>query len=118
MAAARIAVDEGMLPAKVSGDLNILLNNFKRWNSDFLDNAKDHTKVAETILDESGYTEMWLLEKSADAPGRLENLKELIKALGEFENIQGFLEHISLVMENITNTSEETITHMTMHADK
>ena len=90
MAAARIAVDDRMLPQKVSGDLDGLLNNFKRWNVDFLNGLKQHTEVAEAILDESGYTEMWQLEKSPDAPGRLENLKELIKAMGEFENIQGF----------------------------
>ena len=118
MAAARIAVDEGMLPPKVSVDLEILLNNFKRWNLDFLDDAKDHTKVAENILDESGYTEMWLLEKSADAPGRLENLKELIKALGEFENIQGFLEHISLIMEMESDNNIPKVSIMTLHAAK
>jgi DNA helicase-2/ATP-dependent DNA helicase PcrA len=118
MAAARIAVDRSMLPAKVSGDLDILLNNFKRWNSYFLDDTKDHTKVAETILDESGYTEMWLIEKSADAPGRLENLKELIKALSEFENIQGFLEHISLIMEMESDSNIPKVSIMTLHAAK
>ena len=118
MAAARIAVDDGMLPQKVSSDLDGLLNNFKRWNVDFLNGLKQHTEVAEAILDESGYTEMWQLEKSPDAPGRLENLKELIKAMGEFENIQGFLEHISLIMEMESDKNVPKVSIMTLHAAK
>ena len=51
------------------------------------------------MLDESGYTEMWQKDRSADAAGRLENLKELVRSMEEFENLQGFLEHISLVMD-------------------
>ena len=59
-----------------------------------------HNELAEIILDESGYTEMWQKDRSADAAGRLENLKELVRSMEEFENLQGFLEHISLVMDN------------------
>ena len=118
MAAARIAIDEGRLSAKVSGDLDMLLDDFKRWNSDFLDETKKHTEIAERILDESGYTEMWQSEKSPDAPGRLENLKELIKALGEFDNMQGFLEHISLIMEMESDNNIPKISIMTLHAAK
>ena len=58
-----------------------------------------HTELAEIVLDESGYTEMWQKDRSADAAGRLENLKELVRSMEEFENLQGFLEHISLVMD-------------------
>ncbi len=118
MAAARIAIDEGRLSAKVSGDLDMLLDDFKRWNSDFLDETKKHTEIAERILDESGYTEMLQSEKSPDAPGRLENLKELIKALGEFDNMQGFLEHISLIMEMESDNNIPKISIMTLHAAK
>ena len=57
-----------------------------------------HFSLAGKILDESGYTEMLQNDNSPSAPGRLENLKELVKALEEFENIHGFLEHISLMM--------------------
>ncbi len=57
-------------------------------------------ELAEIILDESGYTAMWQNDKTPEAPGRLENLKELVKALEEFENLQGFLEHVSLIMDN------------------
>jgi DNA helicase-2/ATP-dependent DNA helicase PcrA len=57
------------------------------------------------ILDESGYTEHVAERQDAEAPGRLENLKELVKALEEFENLQGFLEHVSLVMDNERRTT-------------
>jgi len=58
-----------------------------------------HTELAEIVLDESGYTEMWQKDRSADAAGRLENLKELVRSMQDFENLGGFLEHISLVMD-------------------
>ena len=58
-----------------------------------------HTELAEIILDESGYTDMWQADRSADAPGRLENLKELVRSMEEFETLAGFLEHVSLVMD-------------------
>ena len=57
--------------------------------------AHSHIELAEIILDESGYTEMWQNDKTPEAPGRLENLKELVKALEQFENLQGFLEHVA-----------------------
>ncbi|MHA1108757.1 MAG: 3'-5' exonuclease [Alphaproteobacteria bacterium] len=75
-------------------------------------------ELAETVLDESGYTDMWQRDKSPDAPGRLENLKELISALEEFENLGGFLEHVSLVMEAGGNDSGDMATLMTLHAAK
>ena len=58
-----------------------------------------HTELAEMILEESGYTEMWQMDRSAEAPGRLENLKELVNNMGEYESLAGFLEHVSLVMD-------------------
>ena len=66
-----------------------------------------HFEVAETILDECGYTEMWQDDKSADAPGRLENLKELVRSMEEFETITGFLEHVSLVMERDAGEAQD-----------
>ena len=78
----------------------------------------DHIRLAETILEESGYTEMWQNDKTPEAPGRLDNLKELIKALEQFDNLQGFLEHVSLIMDNDTEGAEEKVTIMTLHAAK
>ncbi len=92
----------------------------KRWlverELSFLDG--DHVRLAETILEDSGYTEMWQNDKTPEAPGRLENLKELVKALESFENLQGFLEHVSLIMDNDSEDAEEKITIMTLHAAK
>jgi len=77
-----------------------------------------HIELAETILDESGYTAHWQNDKTPEAPGRLENLKELIKALESFENLQGFLEHVSLIMDNDSDDTDPKVTLMTLHAAK
>jgi DNA helicase-2/ATP-dependent DNA helicase PcrA len=77
-----------------------------------------HIELAEVILDESGYTAHWQNDKTPEAPGRLENLKELIKALESFENLQGFLEHVSLIMDNEQEDAEPKVTLMTLHAAK
>ena len=78
----------------------------------------DHVLLAELILDGSGYTEMWQNDKTPEAPGRLENLKELVKALDSFENIQGFLEHVALIMDNEQETDGAKVSIMTLHGAK
>ena len=70
------------------------------------------------VLDESGYTRMWQTERSPDAAGRLENLKELVVAMAEFENLGGFLEHVSLVMDNAANSAGDMVNLMTLHSAK
>ncbi|MEX3014830.1 ATP-dependent helicase [Gymnodinialimonas hymeniacidonis] len=77
-----------------------------------------HIELAEIILDESGYTAHWQNDKTPEAPGRLENLKELVKALESFDNLQGFLEHVSLIMDNESDDREPKVTIMTLHAAK
>ena len=77
-----------------------------------------HTELAEIVLDESGYTEMWQNDKSADAAGRLENLKELVRSMQDFENLAGFLEHISLVMDRDSAEGEQAVNIMTLHSAK
>lgn len=77
-----------------------------------------HTELAEIILDESGYTSMWQNDKTPEAPGRLENLKELVGQLANFDNLQGFLEHVSLVMDNENDDADAKISIMTLHAAK
>ncbi len=74
--------------------------------------------LAQIVLDESGYTAMWQQDKSADAPGRLENLKELVTAMAEFENLTGFLEHVGLVMENTAEAGVDMVSLMTLHSAK
>ena len=94
-----------------------LLDDFARWSAQ-LDTAH-HAELAQTMLDESGYTGMWQTDKSAEAPGRLENLKELIAAIEEFEKLTGFLEHVSLVMENAEGDAPgDMVSLMTLHSAK
>jgi superfamily I DNA/RNA helicase len=70
------------------------------------------------ILEESGYVSMWQNDKTPEAPGRLDNLKELVKALEQFDSLQGFLEHVSLIMDNDSEDAAEKVTIMTLHAAK
>jgi len=77
-----------------------------------------HIELAQIILDESGYSGHWQNDKTPEAPGRLENLKELVKALEQFENLQGFLEHVSLIMDNEQDAEEQKVSIMTLHAAK
>jgi len=77
-----------------------------------------HSELAGQILDESGYTEMWQNDKSADAAGRLENLKELVRSMEEFDTLGGFLEHVSLVMDRDTGEAEDAVSIMTLHSSK
>ena len=115
---AKILLSEKVLGGKGAIELGILLSNIQRWENLLKDRAMSHIELAELILDESGYTGMWQNDKTPDAPGRLENLKELVKALENFENIQGFLEHVSLVMDNDAGEGEEKVSIMTLHAAK
>ncbi|WP_444451897.1 ATP-dependent helicase [Rhodobacter capsulatus] len=114
---AKAALQQGAITGKAAGALRAFLEGIGRWHAAVLDNS-DHVRLAETILEESGYTEMWLADKTPEAPGRLENLKELVKALEGFENLQGFLEHVALIMDNDKDQSEDKVSIMTLHAAK
>ncbi|UWQ05620.1 ATP-dependent helicase [Aliiroseovarius crassostreae] len=143
---ARLAVEQGAIKGKGAKGLRELVDGLDRWHAilrvqglplsddDALieqpgelaldlsalpkDLPKTHIELAEMILDESGYTGHWQNDKTPEAPGRLENLKELVKALEAFENLQGFLEHVSLIMDNDSDDAEEKVTIMTLHAAK
>ena len=97
MQAARAIVETDELKPKPRQALRDLVAAFDRWRAQT--DTLPHTELAEIVLDESGYTEMWQKDRTADAAGRLENLKELVRSMEEFENLPGFLEHISLVMD-------------------
>ena len=114
-AAATIAATDEMKP-KPRNSLRALMNGFARWRE--LKDKLPHTELAEIVLDESGYTEMWQKDRSADAAGRLENLKELIRSMEQFENLAGFLEHISLVMDRDAGDAEQAVNIMTLHSAK
>ena len=114
-AAARLAeTDEIRGPARTG--LRRLASDLARWRGLLAD--KSPAEVIETILDESGYTAMWQADTAADAPGRLENLKELVRAIEEFDALPGFLEHVSLVMDNASGDSAEMASLMTLHSAK
>ena len=143
---ARILLQDKGIGGKGAKELQTLIDGIDRWrklgvarevevplnDEDVIDDGRtevattyisqqealSHIELAEVILDESGYTAMWQNDKTPEAPGRLENLKELVKALESFENLQGFLEHVSLIMDNEAEDSEEKISIMTLHAAK
>jgi DNA helicase-2/ATP-dependent DNA helicase PcrA len=114
--AARAVIETDELKPKGRGALRALMESLDRWRKQR--EALPHNELAEIILDESGYTEMWQKDRSADAAGRLENLKELVRSMEEFENLQGFLEHISLVMDNEKAAEADAVNIMTMHSAK
>ena len=136
---ARILLAEKGLGGKGATELRRLIDGIDRWNAEaraqaiaapeddeaVIDDearprgsAHDHVELAEIILEESGYTEHWQSEKTPEAPGRLENLKELINQLHQFENLQGFQEHVSLVMDNEREDGGPKVSIMTLHAAK
>ncbi|WP_035675369.1 ATP-dependent helicase, partial [Bradyrhizobium liaoningense] len=114
--AARAVVETDELKPKARGSLRDLVAQFDRWRAQREVTA--HTDLAQIVLDESGYTEMWQKDRSADAAGRLENLKELVRSMEEFENLQGFLEHISLVMDREGGAEDDAVSLMTLHSAK
>ena len=115
---AAAAVAGGALSGKAASAMRAFTTQMDRWHADALDTTVNHVELAERMLDESGYTAMWQNDKSPDAPGRLENLKELVKALEEFENLQGFLDHVALVMDAAEGEQAEEVSIMTLHAAK
>jgi DNA helicase-2/ATP-dependent DNA helicase PcrA len=114
--AARQLVESSELKPKVRLALRDLVLSFERWREQMT--RMPQSELAEIVLDESGYTEMWQKDRSADAAGRLDNLKELVRSMEPFENLVGFLEHISLVMDADGGNGSEAVSIMTLHSAK
>jgi DNA helicase II / ATP-dependent DNA helicase PcrA len=114
--AARMMCESDELTGKTRRSLHDLIRQFELWRHKSLD--MKHTELAELILDESGYTAMWQADKSPQAQSRLENLKELLRFMHQFENLAGFLEHVSLVMDVDNGDDGDRVSLMTMHAAK
>lgn len=114
--AAGMIIDTGDLRGRAKNTLGRLLEDFARWRDQLEDH--DHIALTETILEESGYGEMWRLDKSPDAQGKLENLGELVRAMEPFAGLDEFLEHIALVMENSQNDIQDKVSIMTLHGAK
>ena len=135
---ARELLARGGIGGKGAGQLRGFVDGVDRWHAAILNARPEvadavvepmvpdaapqsdmgHVRLAEMILEESGYTSMWQNDKTPEAAGRLENLKELVKALEQFDSLQGFLEHVSLIMENDTEEAAEKVTIMTLHGAK
>jgi len=116
MQAARVLTEAEELKPKPRAALKNLIADFDRWRA--LVDSKPQHELAETVLDESGYTQMWRDDKTPEAAGRLENLKELVRAMEEFPDLAAFLEHVSLVMEADESKEQERVSIMTLHGAK
>ncbi len=116
MDSARVLVTTEELRPAARNSISKLLGQFDYWSS--MSQMMKHTELAQVILDESGYTNMWQKDKSPQAPGRLDNLKELIRFMEEFECMNGFLEHVSLVMDTDSGNDGERVSLMTLHSAK
>ncbi len=104
------------ISARPRHELRNLMANFARWRADA--GTDGHVELVQMVLDESGYTDMWLKASTPDAPGRLENLKELVSTLNDFGSLEEFLEHVSLVMDRERRDTGEMVSLMTLHAAK
>lgn len=116
MQSARAVVETEELKPKARTSLRELVEAFGRWQGKA--EAMPQGELAELVLEESGYTEMWQKDRSADAAGRLENLKELVRSLDEFPDLPAFLEHVSLVMDADSGDGGARVSIMTLHAAK
>ncbi|MDT3380646.1 UvrD-helicase domain-containing protein [Labrys neptuniae] len=117
MQATRVLVETEELKPKPRQTLRDLMASFSRWAAQ--SEVLGHQELAELILEESGYTDMWQKDRTAEAAGRLENLKELVRSMEGFENMAGFLEHISLVMDaSEEGASEDKVSILTLHGAK
>ncbi len=115
---ARSLLAAGGIGGKGANQLRAFCDGVERWHHATRQDGQSHIELAEVILDESGYTGMWQNDKTPEAPGRLDNLKELVKALEQFDSLQGFLEHVSLIMDNENEEAAEKVSIMTLHAAK
>ncbi len=115
LAAAALVAESG-LRGKVRAEVGNLLGQFGQWRAAL--DRDGHVETVARMLDESGYTGMWKADKSPEAPGRLDNLKEMVRALADYESLGAFLDHVSLVMENEENGETDRVNLMTMHGAK
>ncbi|MEN3953142.1 UvrD-helicase domain-containing protein [Iodidimonas sp. SYSU 1G8] len=115
VAAGMLSESEDQRP-KARASLRQVVENFGRWRK-LLDSIP-HTELAEMILDESGYTEMWQMDRSIEAPGKLDNLRELIRAMEPFENLGGYLEHVALATNVDEMADDDKVNVMTLHSAK
>ncbi len=111
-------IEENLIKPKAKIGLNIFLDLIKKWRTDLNIKKINHVKLLQTILDESGYSAMLKNKKDLENENRLENIKELLSAMKEFDNLESFLEHVSLATSIDQDWEGEKVNMMTMHAAK
>ena len=114
--ATRELVKTDEIRGKARSALKAFVMDIDRWRREA--ESIPHTEIAERILDESGYTQMWRESKDAKSDGRLENLKELIQAMAEFDTLEAYMEHVSLVLDVDRGPQEDEVSLMTLHSAK
>ena len=115
--ACRKLIELNLIKPKTKSNLNIFLNMVQKWRSDY-SKKTGHVKLLQIILDESGYSQMLKNKKDLENENRLENIKELISAMKEFDNLESFLDHVSLATSIDQDWEGEKINLMTMHSSK
>ncbi|MEM7046618.1 MAG: UvrD-helicase domain-containing protein [Pseudomonadota bacterium] len=110
------AIQSDELTGRVRAPLVKFLELVTLWRTSLSDT--EHPRLIERVLEESGYVDMLRADKSPDAPGRLENLKELVNATSEFPSLESFLEHVSLVLEASAGSHQDAVSLMTLHTSK
>ena len=113
----RKLIEMNMIKPKTKIGLSSILNLIEKWRRDNID-KKNHIKLLQTILDESGYSQMLKNKKDLENENRLENIKELISAMKEFDNLESFLEHVALATSIDQDWKGQKVNLMTMHASK
>ncbi len=114
--ASRALVQTDDLAARTRTALSNFLRDLDRWRA--LRDSTDHARLLEMVLEESGYTDALRLDKGPTSQTRLENLKELVQSMAAFENLQAYLEHVSLVMDLDRGAGEDSVQIMTLHGAK
>jgi DNA helicase-2/ATP-dependent DNA helicase PcrA len=116
--AANKMIEQNLIKPKTKIGLSFFLNALNKWRNDLNIKKVNHIKLLQIVLDESGYSAMLKNKKDLDNENRLENIKELLSAMKEFDNLESFLEHVSLATSIDQEWDGEKINMMTMHAAK
>ena len=111
-------LEKNLIKPKAKIGLSLFINSLNKWRYDFKIKKSTHVKLLQIVLDESGYSAMLKNKKDLDNQNRLENIKELLNAMKEFDNLENFLEHVSLATSVDQEWDGEKINMMTMHAAK
>jgi DNA helicase II / ATP-dependent DNA helicase PcrA len=116
--ASRKMIEKNLIKPKTKIGLSTFLNSLSKWRNDLINNKINHIKLLQIILDESGYSAMLKNKKDIDNENRLENIKELLSAMKEFDNLESFLEHVSLATSIDQDWDGQKVNMMTMHGAK